>query len=185
MLPSSSYFDGTRSVKQTALSDLVYKTLELFHMPKMLAVACWDQPDWSSVMSNRGMTTASGSTVIEGFWEPQQPRWLHLSPQICQTVQGLLDDKRPSATRAYALTTVIHESLHAHGVSNEAQTNCYAVQLVPDFGLQLGMTAARADYLGKLAVHYTRRTAPGGYWNALNCTDGGKWDLLLTQPNLA
>jgi hypothetical protein len=184
-LPSSSNFDGSRSVKQTVLSDLVYKTLEQFNMPKIIAVACWDQLDWSSVVSSRGLTTADSNSVLEGFWTRDQPRWLHLSPSICGTVQGLLDTRVPSATRAYALTTVIHEALHAHGVVNEAQTNCYAVQLVPYFGHNVGMTQASSNYLGKLAVHYTRRTAPTAYWNAVNCSDGGKWDLAPTAPNLA
>ncbi|HET9665876.1 MAG TPA: hypothetical protein VFP09_03945, partial [Desertimonas sp.] len=76
-----------------------------------------------------------------------------------------------------ALSVVIHETLHAYNVYNEAQTNCWAVQLVPYFGLSLGMTRARAEYLGTLARNYVRGHAPRGYWNSARCRDGGAWDL--------
>lgn len=39
------------------------------------------------------------------------------------------------------------------------------------------LTQARADYLAKLALNYTRRTAPARYWNHAKCRDGGVWDI--------
>jgi hypothetical protein len=105
------------------------------------------------------------------------PRWLHLAPGVCTDVQALLSSHKPNARRAGALNTVIHETLHAYGVRNEAQTNCWAVQLVPYFGLNMGMSVARSDYLGTLARNYVRAHAPRGYWNAARCRDGGAWDL--------
>ena len=105
------------------------------------------------------------------------PRWLHLAPGVCTDVQALLSSRKPNARRAGALNSVIHETLHAYGVRNEAQTNCWAVQLVPYFGLNIGMSVARSDYLGTLARNYVRAHAPRGYWNATRCRDGGAWDL--------
>ena len=99
-------------------------------------------------------------------------------------MQGLLSSKQPNARRAGALSTVIHETLHAYGVVNEAQTNCMAVQLVPEFGWNLGLSAKRADYLGTLARNYVRKCAPPGYWNSARCRDGGAWDLLPSTRNL-
>jgi hypothetical protein len=56
---------------------------------------------------------------------------------------------------------------------------------VPRFARNIrGMSPAAANYLGTLARNYTRRTAPPGYWNAMNCTDGGRWDLNPFQKNL-
>jgi len=92
-------------------------------------------------------------------------------------VQGLLSTKLPNARRAGAVATVIHETLHAYGVRNEAQTNCFAVQLVPAFGAALGLGTSRAAYMGTLARNYVRSRSPAGYWNASSCRDGGAWDL--------
>jgi hypothetical protein len=130
------------------------------------------------------MSPRTESGPLPGFWLPSQPRWLHIAPNICTDVQGLISSKQPNARRAGALATVIHETLHAYGVKNEAQTNCYAVQLVPTFGISLGMSRLRSDYMGKLARNFKRKFAPPGYWNAVRCRDGAAWDLFSASPNL-
>ena len=176
-LPSSVLFTGSRSIKHTTLTRLVYKTMKRFGLPRSLAFACWNRLDWVSVLAAEGAEPTSGGSSIHGFWQSAQPRWLHLAPGVCADVQGLLSTKKPNARRAGALTTVIHETLHAYGVQNEAQTNCWAVQLVPYFGVNLGMTRARSDYLGTLARNYVRARSPANYWHAGHCRDGGAWDL--------
>lgn len=176
-LPGSVLFTGTRSVKHTTLTRLVYKTMQRLGLPRSLAFACWNRADWLSVLAAEGDEPTSGGSTLLGFWQPRQPRWLHLAPEICTDVQGLLTSKTPNARRARALSTVIHETLHAYGATNEAQTNCFAVQLVPYFGMNLGMSVARSNYLGTLARNYVRAHAPAGYWNAARCRDDGAWDL--------
>jgi hypothetical protein len=152
-------------------------------LPRQLAFACRNRADWISVLAAEGAEPERGLTTLLGFWLGRQPRWLHLAPEVCTDVQGLLATKRPNARRAGALSTVIHETLHAYGIANEAQTNCFAVQLVPVFGINLGMSPTRAGYLGTLARNYVRKWAPQGYWNGARCRDGGAWDL-LPGPNL-
>ncbi len=176
-LPSSVLFNGARSVKHTTLTKLVYKTMKRFGLPRSLAFACWNRADWLSVLAAEGAEPTSGGASIHGFWHSSQPRWLHLAPGVCTDIQGLLSSRKPNARRAGALTTVIHETLHAYGVHNEAQTNCWAVQLVPYFGINHGMTEARSTYMGTLARNYIRARAPAGYWNGARCRDGGAWDL--------
>jgi hypothetical protein len=183
-LPSSTVFDGHRSVKHTTLTRLVYRTMKKLGYPRQLAFACWNRSDWISVLSAEGTEPTRGSSELLGFWLGRQPRWLHLAPGICTDVQGLLSSKQPNARRAGALSTVIHETLHAYGVVNEAQTNCMAVQLVPVFGWNLGLSVKRADYLGTLARNYVRKYAPAGYWNGARCRDGGPWDLFPSSRNL-
>jgi hypothetical protein len=183
-LPSSAVFNGRRSVKHTTLTRLVYRTMKKLGYPRQLAFACWNRADWISVLAAEGTEPTRGGSELLGFWLGRQPRWLHLAPGICSDVQGLLSSKLPNARRARALSTVIHETLHAYGVANEAQTNCMAVQLVPVFGWNLGLSANRADYLGTLARNYVRRYAPSGYWNAARCHDGGSWDLFPSIRNL-
>jgi hypothetical protein len=183
-LPSSTVFNGRRSVKHVTLTRLVYRTMKKLGYPRQLAFACWNRADWLSVLAAEGTEPRRGKSELLGFWLGRQPRWLHLAPGICTDVQGLLSSKQPNARRAGALSTVIHETLHAYGVGNEAQTNCMAVQLVPVFGWNLGLSAKRADYLGTLARNYVRKFAPVGYWNSGSCRDDGPWDLFPTFRNL-
>ncbi len=184
-LPSSTVFNGRRSVKHTTLTRLVYRTMKQLGLPRQLAFACWTRFDWLSVLAAEGAEPERGNSRLLGFWLGRQPRWLHLAPGICEDLQGLLSSKQPNARRAGALSTVIHETLHAYGVFNEAQTNCWAVQLVPVFGWNLGLGVKRAEYLGTLARNYVRKHAPSGYWNDAHCRDGGAWDLVPSARNLA
>jgi hypothetical protein len=182
-LPSSDRFDGSRSVKHTQLSQLVYKTMKLVtRTPRLLAIACWTEDDFASVLG--GVRTDRGRAVTLAFWNSGQPRWLHLSESACLNFEELLYQPRLTGRRAYSLVTVLHEAAHAYGIVSEAQANCYAVQLVPDAVNELGFAPSQAIHLGKLALNYTRRTAPPGYWNATRCRDGGAWDLVAERKNL-
>jgi hypothetical protein len=183
-LPTASRFAGGRSLKHSTLTQLVYRTMKALGLPRTLAIACWNEADWLSVVQSEGEEPENGKTMLLGFWKPLQPRWLHIAPDVCTDVQALLDSKLPNGRRAAALATVMHETLHAYGVVNEAETNCYAVQLVPLLGLNLKMTARRANYLGQLALRYVRSHSPSGYWHGGHCRDGGRWDLLPFQVNL-
>jgi len=175
-LPSSARFTGERSIKDTRLMELVYATFKnVVRKPGVLAVACWTDDDFEAVSGG----SVNGDTVKIAFWAPRQPRWLHISGHACADFQQLLDTRVPTGRRASSVVTALHEGLHAYGIRNEAQANCYAVQLVPLAGRNLGMTQAKAAYLGSLALNYTRSTAAAGYWDAAQCRAGGKWDIHL------
>jgi hypothetical protein len=183
-LPTAARFSGLRSLKHSTLTQLVYRTMKQIGLPRTLAFACWNRADWLSVVQAEGEEPENGQTRLLGFWKPMQPRWLHLAPSVCTDVQALLDTKLPNGRRAGALAVVLHEALHAYGVENEAETNCYAVQLVRPLARNLKMTVRRANYLGQLAFRYVRAHAPDGYWNSGRCRDGGRWDLLPFETNL-
>ena len=95
-----------------------------------------------------------------------------------------MTDRRLNGRRAYGLTTVLHERVHADGYRDEARTNCYAVQLVRSFARTLGFAPLKAAELERLAVKRTRAVAPRGYWDENRCRDGGQWDLLSGVRNL-
>jgi hypothetical protein len=97
----------------------------------------------------------------------------------------LLSTREVNARRADALSTIVHEMAHALGVMNEAQANCYAVQLVDPYAKELKFTDRTASRLKQLALRYVPAGAPRGYWNAARCRDGGEWDLLDGIPNLS
>jgi hypothetical protein len=183
-LRSARAWDGARSIKHTGLTSLVYGLMKRLGRPRALAVACWNEADWLSVVRAEGDSPSRGGTTLRGFWKPSQPRWLHLAPFVCDDAQALVDSTVPTGRRAAAVSTVIHESLHAHGIDNEAQTNCFAVQLVPFAGDLLKLGERRSSYLGRLALRYVRSHAPAGYWNRRSCRDGGRWDMIASQVNL-
>ncbi len=185
LLPSAERFDGERSVKHRALTRVVYATMrKVVQRPRMLAVACWTASDYRSVRASVGGDLVEHGAVVVAFWLRRQPRWIHLSPWACKDAQRLLDRGAPTGRRASSLATVLHEAIHAYGLEDEAQVNCYAVQLVPVAARVMGLAPARADYLRRLALNYTRRTAPPGYWDSFACRDGGEWDLLPDRENL-
>jgi hypothetical protein len=185
-LPSDTRFTGERSIKQTVLSDLVYKTIERLGSSKLLNVACWTNRDWENVVEQTGSTSTDGQgDVLLGFFLPSMPRWIDLSPMTCTDLQGLIDSGQANGRRAGALTTLVHEAIHAHGVKNEAETNCLAVQLVPAFAQDLGFDRGHILTLSRLALHYVRAHAPRGYWDATRCRDGGGWDIDPAHANLS
>jgi hypothetical protein len=184
-LPSSDRYDGTRSVEGTKIGQLIYKTMKLASpRPRVISVACWDPVDFESVAEGEGETVSTASTTLEGLFLPRMPRWVHLGADTCKRVQNLFNTKAASAQNGYGLMTALHEASHAYGVTNEAQANCYAVQLVPYAANLAGMPWKRAQYLGKLTLNLTRRTSPAGYWNSSRCTDYGDWDLVPSLQNL-
>lgn len=189
-LRSSDVFDGVTSVKHTRLTQVVYRTMKVWTRPKLLAIACWAEDDWQSVLDDLG-APPDGDVTTLGVWRYAQPRWLHLAPQVCERIQALLESEVPNAPRADALSTALHEALHAYGINQErygaaaeAMANCYAVQLVPTAAFSAGLTWKRSLYAGQLAVRSVRRAAPPGYWNGANCRDGGRWDLIPSRVNL-
>jgi hypothetical protein len=153
-------------------------------LPHLLAVACWSPDDWPSVLDSTGGETAPPGAATLAFWLRIQPRWLHLSPYVCINIQRLIDSRIPNGPRADAAVTVLHETTHAYGIRVEAQANCFAVQLVPVFAIQLHLTPARSVYLTTLAFRRTRALAPPGYWDSTRCRDGGAWDLSPSIQNL-
>ena len=183
-LPTRNRYTGERSIKHQRLTDVVYETMKELGLPRTLAIGCWTEPDFDAVARSADFVVHQGNTSVAGFWLGKQPRWLHLAPDVCTWIQGLLDTRVPSARRAFGLTVALHETLHAYGIRNEAQTNCFAVQLVSFAARQIGLGPRRSDYLRTLAINVIRRTAPSGYWNHDRCRDGGEWDLLRTTVNL-
>jgi hypothetical protein len=165
------------SIKHTQLAKHVYSTIKVVGGSRRLSVICWSTFDWPSVLESMGAPPPGGRVVIGGFWWPGQPRLLHLAPKVCADVQGLLSTKAINGQRAHAVAVALHETSHAYGIRNEAQANCYAVQLVYWFARTLRLPPAKALRMESLAVRGVRARSPRNYWDADRCRDGGSWDL--------
>jgi hypothetical protein len=176
-LPTRARFTGCCSVKHGPLTAALARAFRLVRPPRTLAVACWTDADFVSVLAHAGIARQTARTRITGIWLSDHPRWLQLSSRACRSVELLRTGHTPSGYDAFGLAIALHEAAHAYGVMREAQATCYAVQLVPAAARALGIRPRRAVYLGSLAVRYARTSSPSGYWNATSCRDGGAWDL--------
>jgi hypothetical protein len=179
-LSSSAHYNG-RSVKQTRLSRAAYTLSKLLHRPKAIAVACWSPLDWENIS---GDNPESGYSTL-GFYRLSMPHWVHLSPGICHTFETLVYH-RPKYTNVHtadALDTLTHEMIHAIGIHNEAQTECYAMQLDFATGYALGLPLPYAENLDRLSLrNYFEH--PPEYINITRCRENGQWDLTPGRDSL-
>jgi hypothetical protein len=81
--------------------------------------------------------------------------------------------------KLFGWQTLIHEGTHLAGVSNEAATDCYAMQNLPWFASKMGIEDSQAreigvDFWNLFYVPY--RPLDPDYYSA-ECRDGGTLDL--------
>jgi hypothetical protein len=175
-LPKRERYAGA-SIRHVRLGSAIYETMKVAGGGRQLQVACWSKTDWPSVVASMGGTISTKRTILVGFWHPRQPRFLHLSPKACTDVQALIATRKSNGQRAAAAAVALHETAHMYGVRNEAQANCYGVQLVYYLARELRFPRSGALRLERLAVRKVRSSAPRGYWDRARCRDGGEWDL--------
>jgi hypothetical protein len=179
LLPRSTHFSG-KSVKQTRLSTASYWITKAVGRPKTIAVACWNSTDWPGISGDSG----DGFYSIYGFYQPAMPHWIHLAPTVCRGIETLLYHRPlyPNHIIANAVDTVTHEMIHAIGITNEAMTECFAMQVSFVMALRLGVPLRYSQQLGRLTlVNYF--THPARYIDTSRCREGGAWDLAPNEPS--
>ena len=129
--------------------------------------AGWVDFDEHGLPSDNAHLSASTCRSLERIWRAEvQPSFSCLraicEPETLQLVAGIL--------------TLAHESWHLRGLTNEAQTQCYAIQTVELVALRLGVlpsdARAAAEYV---AAHDAR--LPEGTYHSSECRAGGGLDL--------
>ena len=173
-LPSSDHYSGA-SVKQSKLSQAAYALSKVLGHPKSIAVACWSGPDWANIS---GQNPESAYTILGFHLFDSMPHWVDLSPGICHTFETLLyhRPKFANVVTANALDTLTHEMIHALGIHDEAQTECFAMQLSFVTGVKLGLPLAYAENLDRLSLQ-NYSSHPPAYVDKARCREGGAWDL--------
>lgn len=180
LLQRSTHFSGT-SVMQSRLSAASYAITKGAGAPKTIAVACWNETDWPGVSGDSG----DGVYSTYGLYLPAMPHWIHLAPAVCRGIETLLYHRPPSPNRniANAVDTVTHEMIHAMGISNEARTECLAMQVSPLMAYELGVPAHYATELARIQLgNYFQH--PPQYVDTVRCREGGAWDLQPQSPSL-
>jgi hypothetical protein len=80
----------------------------------------------------------------------------------------------------YAIHTLAHEAYHTAGVTNEAQTNCNAVQAIAYTGMALGADQTEAELAARALV--TLMPIQRGEYATGECKANGAFDLHPETP---
>jgi hypothetical protein len=82
----------------------------------------------------------------------------------------------------YGIVTLAHESWHLRGITDEARTQCYAVQSVEVVAGALGVSPDHAHMIA-LRVAEDDAHQPVGEYHSLLCRPGGDFDLHPETPD--
>ncbi len=144
-------------------------------------VRCWSEPDWNRLVDEANVVfTRELTPNVLGF--AAFGRTVNIAPGPCAILTAVayqdkwLEGRRALIQISVSVSTLAHESVHATGVTVEAQTECYAVQLTEETAMGLG---APARYARRLAEFYAAvvypKALPG--YRTPKCRDGGPYDL--------
>jgi hypothetical protein len=104
----------------------------------------------------------------------------YLAPERCHDLYRLAFGGEASSSRTgRAIAVLAHEAWHLQGVSNEGETECYALQSGVELGQRLGLSEERARQMMRqqLAENSLRSGAGVEYVVPSECRDGGSLDL--------
>jgi hypothetical protein len=112
------------------------------------------------------------------------PHWVQLSAGVCRAMETLLKHRPlyPNVYTANAVEALTHETMHSIGIDNEAQAECFGMQLSFALADNLGVPDAYSLRLARLNLqNYADR--PPSYINASRCREDGQWDLFPNRDS--
>jgi hypothetical protein len=144
-------------------------------------VRCWTTGDWNDILAYWGPELAgTEDAVVAAFVAGLSD--VQLSPEVCGALTRFaygpphLRRGRPGPETALAVVVFAHEIGHTVIGSNEAATECWAVQRAKTVARVLGATEATAAAVGRVYLREHYPHLPPGYQSA-ECHDGGALDL--------
>jgi hypothetical protein len=135
---------------------------------KEVAIRCDESGDYVGAVQHADGVAAVGGDLA------------YLTPERCLDLYRLaFEDEVRSSQTARAIAVLAHEAWHLRGVSDEGETECYALQTGVELGQRLGLSADTARRLMRqqLAENSLRRGASLEYRIPPDCRDGGRLDL--------
>jgi hypothetical protein len=91
------------------------------------------------------------------------------------------DKVNPPLNQVIAVQVLAHESYHLAGNSNEAETECFAMQRLDEVAQWLGATVEQARSLANTYASQVYPRMPDGY-RSNECVDGGQLDTAPDDP---
>jgi hypothetical protein len=103
----------------------------------------------------------------------------YLTPQRCHDLYRVAFEQDDSGRAARAIAVLAHEAWHLRGESNEARTECFALQSGVELGRRLGLSEETARQLMRQQLVENQLRARGSleYLVPAECRDGGSLDL--------
>ena len=129
--------------------------------------AGWVEFDEHGLPADETSLSAATCRSLERVWRGQQGSFRCLLEGGCD---------RETLAAVSGIVTLAHESWHLRGITNEAQTQCYAVQTTETVALGLGLGPVDARAIATRVARDDAR-APAGEYHSPECRPGGPWDL--------
>ena len=95
-------------------------------------------------------------------------------------INGSCDEDAMRAV--WGVVTLAHESWHLRGVTDEAMTQCYAIQTVEQVARRLGVSRQNAHVIA-VWVALDDAAAPVGQYHSPECHPGGEYDRHPETPD--
>jgi hypothetical protein len=95
-------------------------------------VSVWCETSWQDWVDVERQLPDSPD--LYGFTSPSRSNVIFVQPTVCETLHVLLDNSYYDTGdywTAIALHTLVHESLHQRGISDEGATDCAALSIDP------------------------------------------------------
>ena len=173
-LAAAAWFVDSRSGWRSLAGDTKLAAVERFSdeasriAGKPVSVGCDEARDYVGYVQH-----ADGIAIVGGDRA-------YVTPEICFALYRLAfeNDERGSQT-ARAIAVLAHEAWHLRGESDEATTECYALQSGVELGRRLGLDegAARRMMAQQLTENMLRGLGTAEYRVTDECRDGGRLDL--------
>lgn len=129
--------------------------------------AGWVEFDEHGLPSDETHLSSATCRSLEQVWRAEEPPSFSCLRTLCDG--ATLD-------LVAGIVTLAHESWHLRGVTNEAQTQCYAIQTLELVALRLGVGPPDARAVADFAAAYDARE-PAGEYRSSECRPGGAFDL--------
>lgn len=148
-------------------------------------VECATPSEWPAVAPKRfgHLRNPYARDAYRGFVRRQPFLAVVLPPAVCADAAWLIENKRTPVWRqkspavfAWTVGTIAHEAMHVYGFTNEAQAECYGMQLIGQVSQMLGRSTREGRYLADLYWTAVYRQEPRAY-RSPECRNNGRLDL--------
>jgi hypothetical protein len=133
----------------------------------------WVDFDQNGTPGDKTNLSASTCRGLERVWRGDQTSFGCL-------ISGSCDEETLHAV--WGVVTLAHESWHLRGVTDEAITQCYAIQTVEQVARRLGVSRQNAHVIA-VWVALDDAVAPVGQYHSPECRPGGEYDRHPETPD--
>ncbi len=133
----------------------------------------WVDFDQNGKPGNKTSLSAETCRGLERVWRGDQKSFGCLISGSCN---------EDTLRAVWGVVTLAHESWHLRGITDEAKTQCYAIQTVEQVALRLGVSRQNAHVIA-VWVALDDAGTPVGQYHSTECRPGGLYDRNAETPD--